>query len=158
MAYSSQYYDPAKAHEYYEKHKKLKGRTSTAGLNDAGKVAAKEVKERITEEKKAQIEAIKEQAKERIAAAKEQMQGKIDALRAQLKGMSKEERQAKKEEIMNQISGLRAENKSLREKVQGDSKTLREQTKAAFDEKYAQELEKINSSSEFQKPKKSKKK
>lgn len=158
MAYSSQYYDPQKAKEYYEKHKKLKGRTSTAGLNDAGKVAAKEVKERITEEKKAQIEAIKEQAKERIAAAKDQMQGKIDALRAQLKGMSKEERQAKKEEIMNQISGLRAENKSLREKVQGDSKVLRQQTKEAFDEKYAQELEKINNSSEFKKEKKSKKK
>ena len=31
--YANQYYDPQKAHDYYEKNKHLKGRT-TAGLND----------------------------------------------------------------------------------------------------------------------------
>lgn len=158
MAYSSQYYDPQKAHEYYEKHKKLKGRTSTAGLNDAGKIAAKEVKEQITEERKAQIEAVKEKTKENIDNIKNQMQGKIDSLRAQLKGMSKEQRAAKKEEIMAQIAGLREESKAARQKIKDESSAVRKQIKEAADEKYAQELEKINSSSEFQKAKKSKKK
>lgn len=50
--YASPYYDPVKAHEYYEEHKKLKGRTSTSGLNDEGKAAAKYVKEQINAERK----------------------------------------------------------------------------------------------------------
>ena len=34
MAYSSKYYDPQKAHEYYMKHRNLKGRRT---LNEKGK-------------------------------------------------------------------------------------------------------------------------
>lgn len=62
MAYKSKYYDPQKAHEYYEKHKKLKGRkkkTSIADLSDAGKVAAKEVKEQLQAELKAALKKVK---------------------------------------------------------------------------------------------------
>ena len=58
MAYKSKYYDPVKAHEYYLKHRKLKGRntrSSTASLNEEGKVAAAEVKERLAEELKAAL-------------------------------------------------------------------------------------------------------
>jgi hypothetical protein len=62
MAYKSKYYDPQKRHEYYEKHKKLKGRkkkTSIADLSDAGKVAAKEVKEQLQAELKAALKKVK---------------------------------------------------------------------------------------------------
>ena len=62
MAYKSKYYDPAKAHEYYEKHKQLKGRkkkTSIADLSEEGKIAAKEVKERLQEELKATLKKVK---------------------------------------------------------------------------------------------------
>lgn len=62
MAYKSKYYDPQKAHEYYEKHKKLKGRkkkTSIADLSDAGKIAAKEVKEQLQAELKAALKKVK---------------------------------------------------------------------------------------------------
>ena len=62
MAYKSKYYDPQKRHEYYEKHKKLKGRkkkTSIADLSDAGKVAAKEVKEQLQAERKAALKKVK---------------------------------------------------------------------------------------------------
>lgn len=37
--YASPYYDPKKAHEYYERTKKLKGRKTGTTLNDAGKEA-----------------------------------------------------------------------------------------------------------------------
>lgn len=134
MAYASQYYDPQKAHEYYEKHKQLKGRqsrTSTAGLNEAGKIASKQVREAIKEERKAYNEKLKEV-----------MQGKIERLRAMLNGMSKEERKRRRDEIMGQIKGLREENKANREKA-----------KEMFDEKYAQEMDKIKASPEFAKPK-----
>lgn len=62
MAYKSKYYDPVKAHEYYMKHRKLKGRkkkTSTADLSEAGKVAAKEVKEQLQAELKAALKKVK---------------------------------------------------------------------------------------------------
>lgn len=64
MAYSSKYYDPVKRHEYYMKHRKLKGRqsrSSTASLNEEGKIAAKEVKAGITAERKEAYEKIKEE-------------------------------------------------------------------------------------------------
>ena len=54
--YSSQYYDPVKAHEYYERTKQLRGRTSTARLNDAGKEAASYVKDRLTGERKNKVD------------------------------------------------------------------------------------------------------
>jgi len=62
MAYKSKYYDPVKAHEYYMKHRKLKGRkkrTSTADLSEAGKIAAKEVKEQLQAELKAALKKVK---------------------------------------------------------------------------------------------------
>lgn len=139
MAYASEHYDPQKAHEYYEKHKQLKGRnsrTSTSGLNEAGKIAAKEVREGIKEEKK-----------EFLQKLKEQMQTKIDQLKAQLKGMSKEERKKRREEIMGKIKGLREENKSARADANEQ-----------FKEKFAQEMDKIKASPEFKAAKKGKKK
>lgn len=54
--YASKYYDPVKAHEYYEAHKKLKGRTSTAGLNEEGRKVASYVRTQITNEKRQRLE------------------------------------------------------------------------------------------------------
>lgn len=62
MAYKSKYYNPAKAHEYYEKHKQLKGRkkkTSIADLSEDGKIAAKEVKAQLQAELKAALKKVK---------------------------------------------------------------------------------------------------
>ncbi len=54
MAYASKYYDPVKAHEYYEKHKKLKGRQSTKGMTNSQKEMATYVKDKLSAEKKAE--------------------------------------------------------------------------------------------------------
>lgn len=62
MAYKSKYYDPVKAHEYYMKNRKLKGRkkkTSIADLSETGKIAAKEVKEQLQAELKAALKKVK---------------------------------------------------------------------------------------------------
>ena len=67
--YSSPYYDPVKAHEYYMKTRKLKGtssKTSTAGLNDDGKAAAKYVKNQLTTERKTKVTANNEASKSEI--------------------------------------------------------------------------------------------
>lgn len=120
MAYSSKYYDPVKAHEYYEKHKKLKGRTSTKGLNEVGKQAAKMVKENIREERKAFNDRLRETLKE-----------KIKDIRERMKDAPKEERDA----IIKQ---LREQTKSLREKA-----------KAHFDSVYENELANIKKDKQF---------
>lgn len=128
MAYASKYYDPVKAHEYYEKHKQLKGRqsrTSTKGLSEEGKATAKYVKEQIAAERK-----------EWNNRLKETMQQRIKELKEQLKGKSKEER----------AEAIR----DLREKF----KSIKQQAKEAFDEKYAQEMDKIKADPKFKAVKK----
>lgn len=72
LHYASPYYDPVKAHEYYMKHRELKGRNSTAGLNDEGKAAASYVKEQLTTERKAKVEANKEDTTNQIDKLREQ--------------------------------------------------------------------------------------
>ena len=136
MAYASKYYDPVKAHEYYMKHRKLKGRKkanskrkSLKGLNELGKAAAAEVKEAIMEERKAEYDALKEQFKERIAA-----------LRAQLKALPPDQRAARKAEFEAKIKGIRAEHKEAKAQV-----------KEAYEEKYLQELDKIKQDRSFRK-------
>lgn len=138
MEYASKYYDPVKRHEYYMKHRQLKDRLqrqSTASLNEEGKIAAKEVKDALTAERKEAYEAIKEE-----------MNKKIDALRKRLKNMSPERRKREKEKIKEEIKSLRAEAKEKKAKL-----------KEEYQEKYLQELDKIKQDASFAKVKKRKK-
>lgn len=146
MAYASKYYDPVKAHEYYMKHRKLKGRskkTSLKGLSKYGKSAAKQVKDSINTEKRGKLKQVTEDLRARInqhsaemkekiaalreqrkaalqsarAAAKERTQTKIKALREKLKNMPKDQREAMREQIAGEIDGLRAEYREASEKA-----------------------------------------
>lgn len=132
MAYASKYYDPVKRHEYYMKHRQLKGRQqrqSTASLNEDGKIAAKEVKDALTAERKEAYDKIKEE-----------MNKKIDELRKRLKGMSPERRKREKESIKAEIKSLRTEAKEKKAKL-----------KEEYQEKYLQELDKIKQDASFAK-------
>lgn len=124
--YASPYYDPVKAHEYYEAHKKLKGRTSSAGLNDQGREAAALVRSQLQEKKKARIQASKvkrdttitssankrtlsnqmekERTQQEIESFATQVQARIDALTKSASNMSKEE----KARIAKEIKKLRS--------------------------------------------------
>lgn len=140
MGYASKYYDPAKAHEYYEAHKQTKSRQSTATLNDEGKAAAKMVKEQLTAEKKSKIQETSDNVKSRISDIRKQLKEK-------LKNMPKEQKAALKAEIQEKISGIRDNLKA---------------TKAAYKEhytnKYIAELDKIKSDSSMVKQTKKKSK
>lgn len=136
MAYASKYYDPVKRHEYYMKHRQLKGRQgrgSTAALNEDGRIAAKEVKAGLMAERK-----------EALRQLKEQMDVKIKALKDRLKGMSRAEKAGMRDQIRSEIEQLRAENKEQRQKF-----------KEYYDERYLQELDKIRQDSSFKKKEKS---
>lgn len=175
--YSSPYYDPVKAHEYYEAHKKLKGRTSTAGLNEEGRKVASYVKSQITAEKKHRLEANTEDRKAQIQskrdardreveAHKTQMNQKIDSLRSMLKGMSKEQRAANRERVNGLIAELRNENRAKRESLSAQfkaesagiyttSKANAEGIRQDATNKYASELVRIKSEEKYQSKKKS---
>lgn len=128
MAYASKYYDPAKAHEYYMKRRQLKGRnerTSTKGLSEEGKSTAKYVKEQIMAERKEAYKRLKELLQSRIKEIKSSMEGRS------------------KEEIAEAVNGLRE-----------NFKTVKAGIKDTFDEKYAQEMDKIKADPQFKATKK----
>lgn len=156
--YASPYYDPEKAHEYYMRTRELKGRKSTAGLNDEGKAAAKYVKEQLTSERKQVVSDKKDEHTNINEAYKSQMQSKIDSLRDKLKRMSKTEKRKHRDTIQNQITMLREENKARRKELSEQLKNFRSETKELYDEKYISELDKIKSDSKFIKIKKKSKK
>lgn len=175
LHYASPYYDPVKAHEYYIKHRELKGRASTAGLNDEGKAAASYVKEQLTTERKSKVEANKEytanrinklleQKKSSIADHKAAMQRQIDQLRAKLSSMSSAGKQKNRAQISSSLSALREQNAVERDRLnaefQAQSKYLRtaqkepnKNLKTEYDDKYLSELEKIKANPAFQKAK-----
>lgn len=137
--YASPYYDPVKAHEYYEAHKKLKGRKRSS-LNDEGKAASDYVKERINEEYKEKVSAHKTQTDSNIKNTREQatsdiksesestkasikqhserMKSQISSLQAELKRMNRVDKANNRERIANEIASLREENASQKEKLQ----------------------------------------
>lgn len=133
--YASPYYDPVKAHEYYEKTKQLKGRSSTASLNEEGKNAAKYVKEQLTAERKQKTEQ-----------SKASMQSKIDNLNNMLSGLTSKQKKALRPKIKAQIAQLRDEFKIERDRI-----------KAVYDEMYLTELDKMRSEAAFLKPVKKRK-
>lgn len=177
--YASPYYDPVKAHEYYLKTRE-KGRRSTAKLNEEGKIAARYVREQLSNERKQKVESHREQTMSKIDSLRERknakieshknaMRAKIDNLRQMLKGMGKAEKARNKERIYSLIGSLREENKEMRrqlsEDFKSDSSSLRtdhknerSRLKEKYDEKYIQELDKIRSESKFQKTSKRKSK
>ncbi len=132
MAYASKYYDPVKAHEYYMRRRKLKGRKrgSTAGLSDEGKAIAEQVKETIMAERKEVYKQIAEALKNQVKAIRERI------------------KQAKKDGDDELVESLKGEIEQLRE----DTKAKKQQVKELYQEKYYQEVDKLQA--EYQAPKK----
>lgn len=146
--YASPYYDPVKAHEYYMKNRELKGRRSTATLNDEGKNAARYVREQLNSERKRKVEASKNTmtsniktlqgatskaittAREKkianVKAHTEQMQTQITSLREKLKGMSKEDKERNSATIQHEIQKLRDSNTQQRDQLNAEYKKLSE--------------------------------
>ena len=96
-------YDPVKAHEYYEKHKKLKGKRSTKGFSQQQKEQFAYAKDQLRQQYKEDVSDISEGLRETKAqlaeAAKAQIQTIREAMKARMKNMSPEEKQALKTQL-----------------------------------------------------------
>ena len=140
--YASKYYDPVKAHEYYEEHKQLKGRQKVT-LTEEGRAIAKNGKENMNAEKKSKIQASNENTKALTDSNAKHLRNKVASLNKFLQQLSKPEREAQKERIHNMISSLRARNKEARKNLMEKKKNTNESIRADYKQRYATELEKI---------------
>ncbi|MBO7451380.1 MAG: hypothetical protein J6U54_13530 [Clostridiales bacterium] len=177
--YASKYYDPVKAHQYYEEHKQLKGNrrsTSTASLNEKGKKAALYVKKQIDEEHKAEREAHNEEIKAQREEAKNTTKGKIDAatkelkskteaMKVRLKKMNPAQRKHAQIHMKAEIEKLKKANdenrKALMEEYGAVSKGISEaaakkrgEISEKYNNKYADELDNMKKDASMLKGKK----
>lgn len=138
--YASPYYDPVYAHEYYEKHKKLKGRNT---LSEKGREVADYVTKQINAERDSKINASKTNTSNKLTAAqttrantiqsssnqmskniemkktatqssidrhKQQMANQIEELQNELAEWGYSGKAGKAKEIRNKIARLREQN------------------------------------------------
>lgn len=148
--YASPYYDPVYAHEYYEKHKKLKGRNT---LNEEGQKIADAVTQKINAERDQKISESKNRTSNSLLSAqntrqnaidsssntmsrniearkaatqtsidnhKAQMDNQISQLQDELKEWGASGKKGKTKEIRNKIVRLREQNNAAKEKLQND--------------------------------------
>jgi len=152
--YASKYYDPKKAHEYYEAHKQLKGRNSTAGLTEEGREAAQYVKKTLTEERKKMVAAEKEKTNSEIKAHSARVQFELAKLRIELDSGSVKNNPEKKNELKSKIQELVNDTINKRKELLDKFKAYSEEMIETYDKKYEDELESIRG--EFTKQKQQK--
>ena len=147
--YASEYYDPVYAHEYYEAHKKLKGRR----MSEKGREIAAGVKKKMTDERNAKIQSSRSKTKSSVEMAsrarastvesssntaksniearrnatkkaieqhKAQMDSQIDSLKDELKAWGASGKKGKSKEIRIKIAKLRMQNSEAKEKLRND--------------------------------------
>ena len=171
--YASKYYDPVYAHEYYEKHKKLKGRSS---LSEKGKEVADYVTKKMNEERDKEvssskskttrslesarnkhsstvessrntrdrnIEAKKNATQQAVENHKAQMDNQIQQLRDQLASWGKSGLKGKSKEVRQKIARLREENNEAKAKLQEELSSY------SYSEREAHSTRSASSKSEY---------
>lgn len=133
--YADQYYDPAKAHDYYLRTRQLKGRQSTKGMSAQQKEAWAYAKNQIGNAKKADEKAAAEASKQFAKQLRDSAKAKRDAVTNQLNALIKSLAQ-------QSVPGTRAlangndratENKNARARASVDRAALSADLKAALD-------------------------
>lgn len=114
--YASPYYDPVKAHEYYEEHKKLKGRRSTAGLSEEGRIAAAYIKKRLSDERKSKIDSHKKHTEASIKSIQNNVKTESEAAQYEVKDNAERLRrtiESHNNEMNSQIAQLQSKLKNI---------------------------------------------
>ena len=138
MHYASPYYDPIKAHEYYEQHKQLKGRP-TGRLTDEGKQVWKATKINIDQAKKrdndearlvklSSVQQFQNKAKEQRNMVQSKLTNLLNAINAKYKTDTQAltETQKHQIEVNNRIKQQKSED--LKNKKAREIEALKEDT------------------------------
>lgn len=158
--YASQYYDPVKAHEYYERTKKLKGRRTGTSLNDSGREAKTYVRNRINTKRDQDLKNAESQSKKRTEERKksaeretydnirkesEELGKKLDELISMTSKLDGPTLRANKKRILAVVNSLAAKNKQSRTKLISLYKTNKTKINTEEREKLTAEKKKIRS-------------
>ena len=161
MHYASPYYDPVKAHEYYEQHKHLKGRP-TGRLTDEGKQVWKVTKMNIDQAKKIEndearlvklssVQQFQNKAKEQRTMVQSKLNDLLNAINAKYKTDTEAltETQKHQIEVNNRLKKQKAEdikNKKAREieSLIEDTSDMDEEEIEEYYEMINQKMSKIN--------------
>ena len=161
MHYASPYYDPVKAHEYYEQHKHLKGRP-TGRLTDEGKQVWKVTKMNIDQAKKIEndearlvklssVQQFQNKAKEQRTMVQAKLTELLNTINAKYKTDTEAltETQKHQIEVNNRLKKQKAEymkNKKAREieSLIEDTSDMDEEEIEEYYEMINQKISKIN--------------
>ena len=161
MHYASPYYDPVKAHEYYEQHKHLKGRP-TGRLTDEGKQVWKVTKMNIDQAKKIEndearlvkiynVQQFQNKAKEQRTMVQAKLTELLNTINAKYKTDTESltETQKHQIEVNNRLKKQKAEdmkNKKAREieSLIEDTSDMDEEEIEEYYEMINQKMSKIN--------------
>jgi hypothetical protein len=122
--YASQYYDPAKAHEYYLRNRELKG-NSQKGMSDQQKQAWAYTKDQIAQARKAAFKGAQEAEQAFLQKARQEAQARGQEISAKLK--------AAIESLFNKDSGETADAlKQLASEQKAKSDQIREKADQAI--------------------------
>jgi len=85
--YSSEYYDPVKAHEYYLRTRELKGRQSTKGMTEQQRQGWSYAKKQIAERQKADVAGASESRKQAVERLRETAQARREEISGKLRSL-----------------------------------------------------------------------
>ena len=114
--YASEFYDPAKAHEYYMKNRNLKGRRSASTLTDKGKEIWTYTNDNIKDKKNNNVNSAKDIRDKKIAElsakaseTRKRISNKLKELNKQLTQMTATKMTTLEEDKKSKIKQLMAE-------------------------------------------------
>lgn len=139
----SKYYDAKKAHEYYEKHKKLKNRQSTKGFSDDQKKQWTYAKSELSKDRKKEMSKITQSTKNKRQAITESAKLAIQQLRERIKTMSPEDKAVLKEHIQVMIQQIRDKSNADKVALTKSAKQKRESTNSKYKKKQQKVYEHI---------------
>lgn len=142
-------YDPVKAHEYYEQHKKLKGRKksnrSIKGFSTTQKEQWSYAQHQLQEEHRDNGKRITENSKQERKKLSDACKNKIAQLRARVKAMPKEQREALRGQISVMVDNLRSQLKIDKTALTDSTKESRASEREAYEKRKDMAYQRIKS-------------
>lgn len=124
--YASKYYDPEKAHEYYEAHKRLVGRRSNKGLNEKGIEAAEYMRKQIDDQHGQELEALTKQTSDYLEKQDTDLESTVTNIKTNL--------EAALEDVKNSTEkNLEASRNKLKTVIENSSNRTMAQAKALYE-------------------------
>lgn len=129
--YASKYYDPEKAHEYYEKTKRLKGRRSNKGLNEEGIAAAEYMRKQVDEQHAQELQRVTDDTTRKMEQLDTDLESTVKSISDNLSSALDAVKNATASDIENAKAKLQTVISNSTERVQNQVNILREKMEKA---------------------------